>query len=618
MALHVCVRGIGIRRSKDLRAEIGKCPNSTNERKNMSTMTLRKRIALVAVTALGAGLLSVVAVPSANAAALAAEKLTVYPNGVGVINAAPDDSNGSSVGLVTQSDTAPAIGGASQLTQTATIGVGGLLAVAVDSATYSTISVTGGTITSATGSGTEVIAPNQVAAYTTDSGGSLAVLIRPTAAGTMVVNAFAGASAAVTTTNFARVTVTVVASTLGFGVVSTADSTVYYGTAASATSDTSTTDVTSSNSSKANTEVIEGTIDLYDSFGNAVTASTGLLTCSVTGGAVCNLDTSAGTIAAGASATDFSTHTASNIYFSVAQGTTGAPASGTLTISYNGTAIATKSFLITGTVAKINVTSVNIGRTGATSAANFGVSLVDAAGNAVYAGSGISVDPLTLNEAVTAVTVTTHPSNVSTAGVGEFQCSGTAGLGTTVNGATATPRLRILNAANTYVYSDRFTAQCGGDAKAFTASLDKASYTPGSVATLTLKFTDTRGNKPNDFFTITAGDATGDAANVVTFVGAPGTVVTAAAAADKPLNGEKTYQFIVGTTEGDFNMVVDAPYVRAQSLALGGTQGKITVAYKIAASSTATSNADVLKAIVSLIASINKQIAALQKALLRR
>jgi len=34
----------------------------------MSTKTLRKRIALVAVSALGAGLLSVVAVPSANAA----------------------------------------------------------------------------------------------------------------------------------------------------------------------------------------------------------------------------------------------------------------------------------------------------------------------------------------------------------------------------------------------------------------------------------------------------------------------------------------------------------------------------------------------------------------------
>jgi len=33
LALHVCARGDGIRGSKDLRAEIGKFPNSTNERK---------------------------------------------------------------------------------------------------------------------------------------------------------------------------------------------------------------------------------------------------------------------------------------------------------------------------------------------------------------------------------------------------------------------------------------------------------------------------------------------------------------------------------------------------------------------------------------------------------
>jgi hypothetical protein len=43
-----------------------------------------------------------------------------------------------------------------------------------------------------------------------------------------------------------------------------------------------------------------------------------------------------------------------------------------------------------------------------------------------------------------------------------------------------------------------------------------------------------------------------------------------------------------------------------------------TVAYKVTTGSTGVSNADVLKAIVSLIASINKQIAALQKALLKR
>jgi hypothetical protein len=289
-----------------------------------------------------------------------------------------------------------------------------------------------------------------------------------------------------------------------------------------------------------------------------------------------------------------------------------------MTVKYNDSVLATKSFLITGTVAKINVTSVNIGRTGDTSAANFGVSLADAAGNAVYASSGISVDPLTTNEAVTAVTVSTYPSSSSVLGVGNFTCSGTAGAGTTVNGATATPRLRMLNAAGVYVYSDKFTALCGGDAVSFTASLDKASYTPGSVATLTLGFKDTKGNNVNDFYTITAGDATGLIANIVTHVGAPGTVVTATALGDKPTAGVKTYQFIVGSTEGDFSMVVDAPYVRAVNLSLGGAQGKITLPYSIKSGTSTVTNAEVLKSIVALIASINKQIQALQKLILAR
>ena len=80
------------------------------------------------------------------------------------------------------------------------------------------------------------------------------------------------------------------------------------------------------------------------------------------------------------------------------------------------------------------------------------------------------------------------------------------------------------------------------------------------------------------------------------------------------LQGIKTYQFIVGTTEGDFQAIVSAPLINSRN----SSQANQTVSYSVKASSSAVSNADVLKAIVSLIASINKQIAALQKALLRR
>jgi hypothetical protein len=73
-----------------------------------------------------------------------------------------------------------------------------------------------------------------------------------------------------------------------------------------------------------------------------------------------------------------------------------------------------------------------------------------------------------------------------------------------------------------------------------------------------------------------------------------------------------TYTVNVGS-EGSYNGAV--------KIAVGSTSAQynkaLTVPYTIAPSG-AVALADVLKAIVSLIASINKQIAALQKALLRR
>jgi hypothetical protein len=90
------------------------------------------------------------------------------------------------------------------------------------------------------------------------------------------------------------------------------------------------------------------------------------------------------------------------------------------------------------------------------------------------------------------------------------------------------------------------------------------------------------------------------------------TFVTAPTDADKFNSGAgtKTYQLSVGTTEGAF--------VGTFKIAGATDTAAKTVQYKVAAASGAVSMADVLKAIVSLIASINKQIAALQKALLKK
>ena len=83
------------------------------------------------------------------------------------------------------------------------------------------------------------------------------------------------------------------------------------------------------------------------------------------------------------------------------------------------------------------------------------------------------------------------------------------------------------------------------------------------------------------------------------------------------VNGAIVYTYTVGTsgtfTDGTYSSIIDFP-------ALSGTTGAIqTATYKVAVSGTpGVSNADVLKSIVALIASINKQIQALQKLILKR
>ena len=73
-------------------------------------------------------------------------------------------------------------------------------------------------------------------------------------------------------------------------------------------------------------------------------------------------------------------------------------------------------------------------------------------------------------------------------------------------------------------------------------------------------------------------------------------------------------KFTVGPTEGAYNLVVDLP---SYPDAAGKNQAQ-TVSYSVKSASSDTSFAEVLKSVVALIASINKQIQALQKLILRR
>ena len=102
----------------------------------------------------------------------------------------------------------------------------------------------------------------------------------------------------------------------------------------------------------------------------------------------------------------------------------------------------------------------------------------------------------------------------------------------------------------------------------------------------------------------------------VTISGGQMTAVTTPTTVDTftDAEGAKVYKFTVGTTEGSYQMIVDLP---KWTVAGNGAGDAVTVAYKVSSGTTGVSNAEVLAAIVKLIASINKQIRALQKSLKR-
>ena len=79
-------------------------------------------------------------------------------------------------------------------------------------------------------------------------------------------------------------------------------------------------------------------------------------------------------------------------------------------------------------------------------------------------------------------------------------------------------------------------------------------------------------------------------------------------------DGTVTYKFTVGTT-GTFSAGTYTGVISYTGLA---ASTNATPTYKVSTGGDTTSNSDILKSIVALIASINKQIQALQKLILKR
>jgi len=620
----------------------------------MSTKTLRKRISLVAVTALGAGLLSVVAVPTASAAPnVAAGTVQSAAITEGVLNIATlgtttgsavttatlDGSSVptllSSVGLINVSDIAGGL--VAGTTQTATMLSNGKLVVytgATTNAKGSLVTVEGGTIACAGTGITTAVNTTQTACAGYADGGASDLLVSTLSASSgvtsMIVRLYTKASATsaadhVTSATkgdlVGQINVTIAAASTA-GVLSTAKSGAYW--VAAYNTGAATADATGYTGSTDFGQKLYMSVRIRDAYGSALAAGD-LITVSATGGAYVKINPGSASDA-GTQASDYSVAAVDAEQVVITNPTT-KPMASTITVSVGGTVIATRTAGFSGEVAKVVLSSPVIGKTGGTgSSGNIAVyKLYDAANNPVYVDytgtDNTATPPQNLNEdtAVRGTVITSVERNrdfslntstgVVTSGRVIFTCGSTAGTG----------KISFIytNTSGSIVKSNVLDAKCAGDAVTYTAAYDKKSYAPGEIATLTLTFKDSKGNVANDITDVdtdTTGEITVSTAGMSQAINGPTTDGTDGASLDQ---GTLVYTYAVGTTEGTFTNRINVPDVNTAGAALltAATSATLTVA---APSTGAVTNADVLKAIVSLIASINKQIAALQKALLKK
>jgi len=555
----------------------------------MSNKTLKQRIAVVAASALTAGFLSVVAMPTANAAL----GTMTYDNGSTGIITAPSAT-------ITGTD------------GTASMTVDGLLKVDVATAITQTWVVSGGTITSSTNTGTATINPSRTAIYDSAAGATMADLtFKPNAAGTnMVISGYAVSSPdAITAAATVKLTVTVRAAGAS-GTFSLANSLIAL---------VPNTSTTAAASDTAGAEVVsaargEGAIayELNDALGSNMPATT-IVTATVTAGS-CLVGLTSGT-----QTLPFVSGVAPDDTIYVATGSAPAAEVCTVSLAVNGVVASTKTFTFIGQPAKVTVSNISTAKSSTTGnqTAKGYFTVQDATGKSA-GGLTVSVDTTKYGNIVSAITLASSTTSAADISLGGGAGSTPTAFGVTCTGVKGTQkgmRLYTTLSNGTLVYSDPFDISCYGGLYSYTASMDKASYTTGAIATLTISAKDSSGNPVWDAATID--NAAGNLTSTSITCGGQATAVTAPAAGDTFTAGVKKYTFTLGTTTGNYNCVVSLGSYTAAGTG-NAALAAVTVPWTLASGSTEVSNADVLKSIVALIASINKQIQALQKLILKR
>ena len=593
----------------------------------MSTKTLRKRIALVAVSALGAGLLSVA---PASAAFVAAE-VTATAAGAGV---------NTTLLCAAGTPTAPstpatiAVGGTFQFTVAGASNGDDGRATISGPANWSRVGVNAAWTVDNTGQVLDItdVGTNDLAIVLSVTGpGAIQVAWSDddSAAGTVIktfyLTAVASCADGVSVAN-SHVQVTDSASHIDTAAnwIARQSSTTTTSAAFLATTNQDSTNLDTSLDVRtlfANDASAFIAIEANDAYRNAVAGPLLVVQCD-------NAARVAGTKFNFFSDATFDGDTDTEGAIRVQQPVSGVAATVTCTVSVNGVLLSTKVIRFAGDLASIEIAPSRVGDVLTSNSGRFTYEAKDAAGNRLTAAIGTSdadvlgtlVSNIALTSGVGGTTLGSIADVAADAANGQFGQSYGAGSNPAVTGrgtatfnctgyGTRSVTVTTFNAAGVRITSNAATLTCEDKSiHTYTASLDKATYKQGDVATLTITAKGSGGNAPAHATTTGAGFSV--AMPGMTAVVAPATTDTESVAR----TGTWVYTYTV-------NVGAEGAYNGAVRITVGSTSPQfnqaLTVPYSIGAGS-AVSNADVLKAIVSLIASINKQIAALQKALLRR
>jgi len=304
-------------------------------------------------------------------------------------------------------------------------------------------------------------------------------------------------------------------------------------------------------------------------------------------------------------------------YFLVKQPVANVAGSSVVTVTLNGNVVATKTINWAGDIATLTVDTANSNSIFANGTAdlitNVGAAGVvyaakDAAGNVVNLTAQPTIEAAGTTGALVDSTLSATTGDLN---YGMVQTSA-RGYGysmlvtsqTSLSG-TGTYQLKITNGAGASIKSQIVTATVSrGAAASFTAAWDKAVYAPGAIANLTITAKDAYGNL------MATGTPMTGLAIITNTVNMPSVGTACAATTTLKNGGLRVCTFSAGNTEGS--------YAFSTALTTTTSQAAVTGSTEIKASTAVVSNADVLKSIVALIASINKQIQALQKLILKR